>query len=128
MVKTRVGFYARKFPLNPQKKTYYTLDSWLKSKPAYFLHNRKAIQKVLADQNLTPVERPSCFDGKFRFFNAALIDLGKDYDWVTNPDSGFKYDTSVHWSLVNDYSAATGDIKFVWEKSRFSFIYEVIRY
>jgi hypothetical protein len=54
--------------------------------------------------------------------------LGKDFDWITNPESNYKYDSSKHWTEIADYSNKAGDIKYVWEKSRFSYLYDIIRY
>ena len=54
--------------------------------------------------------------------------MGTDYDWVTNPDTNYKYDVSKHWTEVEDIVQEAGDIKYVWEKSRFSYLYTVIRY
>ena len=42
--------------------------------------------------------------------------------------TGFQYDIHKHWSEVQDLSKEAGDIKYVWEKARFSFLYDVIRY
>ena len=36
--------------------------------------------------------------GSYTFFNKTKIRLGKDYDWITNPLTGFKYDIHKHWS------------------------------
>src|SRR5690606_21325885 len=48
--------------------------------------------------------------------------------WLTNPDSGYRYDASAHWTEIDDFSTKMGDIKMVWEKSRFTFLYDLIRY
>ncbi len=66
--------------------------------------------------------------GYFNFFNADYIFLGPDYDWVTNPITNYKYSTKAHWTEIEDIDSNAGDIKYVWEKSRFSFIYDLIRY
>jgi hypothetical protein len=65
---------------------------------------------------------------KIQFFSNEWIYLGKKYDWVTNPETNFKYDISKHWSEINDFNLANGDIKYVWEKSRFSYLLTIIRY
>ena len=54
--------------------------------------------------------------------------MGNDYDWVTNPKNNYRYDNKKHWSKVDDFSKKNGDIKYVWEKARFSFLYDLIRY
>ena len=66
--------------------------------------------------------------GHVRFFGATRYNLGRQYDWVTNPDTGYRYDINTHWTDVVDFSPAAGDIKFVWEMSRFAFLYDLLRY
>ncbi len=66
--------------------------------------------------------------GRLKFFNAKYFYLGKDFDWITNPASNYKYNINDHWTKVKDIDPKAGDIKYVWEKSRFSFLYLLIRY
>jgi hypothetical protein len=47
---------------------------------------------------------------------------------LTNPDTGYKYDITKHWTKIKELDPANGDIKYVWEKSRFSYLYTIIRY
>lgn len=63
--------------------------------------------------------------GKLRFFNHAYHQVGFPPDWLRDPISGLKYANKVHWSQIPDYG--TSDIKFVWEASRFSFVYTLVR-
>jgi len=58
--------------------------------------------------------------GSIPYFSATWIQLGLDYDWITNPDTGYQYDVSKHWTEVEDIDLKAGDIKYVWEKSRIS--------
>src|SRR5690606_37170125 len=66
--------------------------------------------------------------GQIKFFGGKLVKLGERYDWITNPDTQFKYDISRHWTEVQTLDPNAGDIKYVWEKSRFCFLYTIIRY
>ena len=67
-------------------------------------------------------------NGKLIFFNSTVFNVGKNYNWLTNPDTGYVYDANKHWTEILDYSKEAGDIKYVWEKSRFCFFYDIIRY
>ncbi len=67
-------------------------------------------------------------EGDCLFFNKEWKSLGLDYDWVTNPDSGYRYDVSTHWSKISTLSEKAGDIKYVWEKSRFSWLNTIVRH
>jgi len=79
-------------------------------------------------KNYTVPDIERILKGDILFFSTQWISLGSDYDWITNPDSGHRYDPDAHWSDIQDYSRQAGDIKFVWEKSRFSYLYDVMRY
>lgn len=52
----------------------------------------------------------------------------KSADWHTHPITGYRYDATRHWTLIPDFPAEAGDIKYIWEKSRFTFLYDFIRY
>ena len=51
-----------------------------------------------------------------------------DNFWHLNPKSNYVYDKNIHWSEINDFSEEQGDIKYVWENSRFNFITTLIKY
>lgn len=124
----RSGLFKRKFPLNPPFQKFISLDNWRRL-PIKFFFNTKPVLK--SDEGTFSDLRAEFFDlqqGKVPFFSSTIYQVGKDYDWLSNPDTGYTYDGKVHWSQINDYSKEAGDIKFVWEKSRFSFLYTIIRY
>ena len=128
IIKTKLGWHKKVFTTNPKFSNLYTLKEWKENLPAFFFYgkNIRGLEKK-KDERLK-----SNFDdikkGVYTFFNKLKINLGTDYDWITNPLTGHKYDINKHWSEVNDFSIKSGDIKYVWEKARFSFLYDVIRY
>ena len=67
-------------------------------------------------------------NGEICFFSSEWKNLGLDYDWITNPETNYKYDIRKHWSEINDFNPDNGDIKYVWEKSRFSHLLIIMRY
>ena len=66
--------------------------------------------------------------GDVLFFYRTWKPLGLDYDWVTNPETGYRYNNKQHWTTIESLSQEAGDIKYVWEKSRFSWLLTVCRY
>lgn len=63
--------------------------------------------------------------GTFRYFSGTSQDLGFPPDWHLNPISGVRVPDQSHWSRIGDYDH--GDIKVLWELSRFSFTYDLVR-
>ncbi|MDD4515964.1 alginate lyase family protein [Massilibacteroides sp.] len=117
-----------KFPTTFDTFPLPKLSEWRNTATPFFFGGKdiKGINKDLSPLLAERVERMK--EGRFVFFSSQEYDLGRDYDWVTNPDTGYHYDISKHWTEIPDLSAEAGDIKFVWEKARFSYLYDIIRY
>ncbi|APG65037.1 hypothetical protein LPB136_06550 [Tenacibaculum todarodis] len=128
LIKTKLGWQKKAFPTNPEYKKHITLQDWKNNLPPFFFFG-KEINGL--EKNPTEDLKSNFEDlkkGVYTFFNKTKIDLGEDYDWITNPSTNHKYDITKHWSDIQDLSAEAGDIKYVWEKARFSFLYDIIRY
>lgn len=123
-LKKRLGFFKRNFPVNPRVKTFVDLSRW-RRETSFF----GVFQSNSSVENRFPVpDISSLLKGEVEFFSSEVRPLGADYDWITNPDTGYKHDIKQHWADVLDYSREAGDIKFVWEKSRFAYLFQVIRH
>lgn len=120
----RTGRFKKRFPQNPPKASFITLDQWRKSFKFWGLQQG---DKPSSLPSLLP-DLDAYQKGIIPFFSAEKMELGKDYDWLTNPDTSHRYDVSKHWSEVQDIDPTAGDIKYVWEKSRFAYLYDVIRH
>lgn len=125
-LKRSTGLLKQSFPTNPKHLDYPSLESWRKSSTKFFNLDNIAPDQEKADKLKTKVDRIK--NGEIPFFDNLWMDLGANYHWVTNPQSGFKYHKNQHWTKVSDFSSEQGDIKFVWEKSRFLYLYPVLRY
>ena len=124
----RFGLLKKKFPQSPSFKQYITLNEWKEEKINFFFYSKEELvfEKKPTDSLNKWFEDYT--NGKFLFFNSTVFNIGNDYNWLTNPDTGFIYDAQKHWTEIPDYSKEAGDIKYVWEKSRFGFLYNIIRY
>lgn len=125
----KTGLFRRKFPVDPPYKQYITLGDWKENSGGnFFFSAKESLDFPKQPTAIIKEEFRRWKEGKLLLFNSTELNIGADYDWITNPDSGFKYDAYRHWTEISDYSQKTGDIKYVWEKSRFSFLYDIIRY
>ena len=128
LIKTKMGWQKKTFPINPDFKKYISLQEWRDNLHPFFFYGKeiKGLQKHPSEdlkKNLQDLKK-----GIYTFFNKTKIGLGLDYDWLTNPLTNYKYNIDTHWSKIEDLSSEAGDIKYIWEKARFSFLYDVIRY
>lgn len=127
-LKRRSGLLKSQFPVSPAEEVFVTLDEWKKNAAPFFFSSREDLG---VSKNPTEQLQQDCqriLRGDILFFSHEWMSLGLAYDWVTNPDTGFKYDVKRHWTEIEDIDKKAGDIKFTWEKSRFSYLYTIMRY
>lgn len=128
VLRQKTGLLRRQFPANPPVQHFIDLAGWKKLPVKFFFDDPKSIRVPRQPNEHLKQRYLDFLDGKLWYFNATQIEIGREYDWITNPQTQYKYDIGQHWSQVEDISEQAGDIKYVWEKSRFSYILDVIRY
>lgn len=124
-LQAKTGILKLRFPRKASNQSFISMQEWLECKPVFLFDS----------QNLSFQRNPELTDlkwrvqqirsGRFRYFSSQWFEIS---DWHTNPLTGYCYPKNEHWCEVNDFSAKAGDIKYVWEKSRFTFLYDLIRY
>lgn len=126
-LKNRTGLSRRNFPVNPSRLKYPSLQSWKEAKTNFFFNSQEQLKIEPSHRVALKEQFEKIKDGRFNFFNSLSLQLGSEYDWITNPTSDYKYPLK-HWTQLSDYNKEQGDIKLVWEKSRFSYIHIALRY
>ena len=63
--------------------------------------------------------------GRMSFFSHAAINVGFPPQWHCNYATQQQLDRDSHWSEIDDFQA--GDIKLVWEPSRFAVTFALVR-
>ncbi len=57
------------------------------------------------------------------YFSFHAVPVSSPPNWFLNPWNGAEYsDTTIHWSATPDFMPELGDIKLVWELSRFDWV------
>jgi len=126
-VEKRMGMLKKRHPIRPEIKHFITLEKWKKTEIIFPILDKENIGFNKISNNSLKVKAEKIVSGEICFFSYDWKKLGLSYDWITNPVSGFKYDISKHWSEINDFRIENGDIKYVWEKSRFSYLLTIMR-
>ena len=70
-------------------------------------------------------EAENILAGTLRLFGHLECSVGTSPDWLKNPLTGERATGDVHWSRLNEF--AYGDIKNIWELSRFAFVFVLAR-
>lgn len=63
--------------------------------------------------------------GILRYFAHRPVSAGFPPDWHANPLVGLRAPGNRHWTRIGDFDY--GDIKVIWEPSRFGFVYPLVR-
>ncbi|WP_296705088.1 alginate lyase family protein [Algoriphagus sp.] len=124
----RSGLLKSRHPQNPPLKYFISWEEWRENQKGFFFDQREDFSSHEQPNTELKDRFEKIKKGIFRFFFHQELDLGLNYNWVTHPLTGKVFSNQKHWSEVPDFDPALGDIKYLWEKSRFTFIHDVIRY
>lgn len=124
----RSGRIKKNHPIAPESKSYISLDTWRALPNTFIIEEKELIN--LNRRNIPELadKAKRILSNEVLFFNNEWKQLGSGYDWITNPETGFTYDVTRHWSEIKDFNSSNGDIKYVWEKSRFTWLLPLIRH
>jgi hypothetical protein len=82
--------------------------------------------KKLDSESANPFDEVTkLLNGKVKYFGSKYHKLGMPIKWYLNPSTKKIQKHQTHWSTIDDFNE--GDIKFVWEASRFSFVFALVR-
>ncbi len=140
-LRRKVGLLKRKFPAQPWSQI--TLSDWLKSsadpEPVSFLKAHQANGGHFFFDSGTIVGLNECYkkeivsqadqilQNRFRYFFNDYYELGAGPDWFLNPVTGARAKSYLHWCDIDLFDPTVGDIKFIWEPSRFAWVYTLVR-
>lgn len=127
-VRRKSGLLKKLYPVVLPDAVFLSLADWRKNAVPFFFSDKEKLNMKEPEIASLSEKVKRMAEGEFCFFSSEWYRLEKEYDWVTNPDTGYKYDVTKHWTQVEDIVEEAGDIKYVWEKSRFSFLYDLIRH
>lgn len=66
-------------------------------------------------------------DDTFTYFSYHKYQV-KDNKWISNPfDGSIIPDNTIHWTEMSDFDLPIGDVKIVWELSRFDWLTDLAR-
>lgn len=119
------GLLMLRFPVHKMPLPHFSKEDWL-DQNVHFPFD-PALSGLARNTTLSGLRVRAEYirENRFLYFNDQWRIVS---DWHTNPENGFIYDKNTHWSKILTLSKQAGDIKYVWEKSRFCFLYDVLRY
>jgi asparagine synthase (glutamine-hydrolysing) len=100
---------------------------WREKQAGRFFFDELPHQDLLSrvSQPKALAEAEALLRGRWTYFGMLPVDAGLPPDWHRNPLTGESAPADVHWADISDF--AFGDIKLIWEASRFSPVYVLVR-
>jgi hypothetical protein len=95
------------------------------SPPFFFRGADQFPDNISRNPQLAVDEAERILSGEIKYFAHEFQKTGFPPHWHTDPVTGIKLDSTKHWSQLSDEGEV--DIKFIWEASRFSFVYTLAR-
>lgn len=127
-IEKRAGLLKKKHPVTPKEMFFLSLKDWKQLDTPFIFSDRASISTPKKKSEALQYKASKILNNEVQFFSNEWIHLGAAYDWITNPDNGYRHDMAKHWSEINDFNLESGDIKYVWEKSRFAYLITLSRY
>lgn len=140
-LRKKFGLLKREFPARPWSRV--TLSDWLKShvdpELASFLkaHQTNGRQFFFDSGTIAGLsehykkeivsQADEILQNRFCYFFNDYYDLGPGPDWFLNPVTGARAKSHLHWCDIDLFDPTVGDIKFIWEPSRFAWAYTLVR-
>ena len=106
----------------------WLIQNWKESRTEFFLKPDVGGYKsyIGAPERVAEIA-DDALDGKILFFSKWQVDLGCPLNWRLNPVSGVQHPGDLHWTCIPDLAEDMGDIKYVWEASRFPQAFYFVR-
>jgi hypothetical protein len=130
----KLGLWEKQTPLRPWQDFAPGFDpvEWRASSPRLPIarldraHLAPQLEAWSVESGCSPVAEADAFARGFaRIFSHQLVEVGRPDRWTCNVLTGRSIDPGAHWSKVR--SGSSGDIKGVWELSRFSWSAPLVR-
>jgi hypothetical protein len=137
----RIGILERKFKhqsvddllcrslgVNRDELDSMIIDKWRHCESHFFLKTELSdYARYIGDPEHVIAIADDALDGKILFFSRWQADLGSPPNWLLNPVNGVEHTTNLHWTRIPDLAEDIGDIKYVWEASRFPEAFYFVR-
>lgn len=126
MFQKKIGLFLLRFPTRFKVKQFIEIDVFRESN-FHYLPEREKLNFEIENINILKQKIEKTLKHEFTYFSGISYKLGDNLDWIKNPTNGYRYELN-HFSKIQDLSKKNGDIKYVWELSRFCWIYDIVRY
>ncbi len=122
-----LGNSKRTNPLNWEQQFPIPKTDWLKNTNSYLFQSRETLTIPKNRTQEHQLNAQTILSGKRVYFHSTIYQESLTDRWFTHPIDRYVYDKNLHWTKFNELNPQR-DIKYIWENSRFCYLYDLIRY
>ncbi len=123
----RLGIISRKNPDTWNSEFPISRSAWLQTNTKYLFVSKNSLTIPKDRAQTHQLNAQIILTGRRRYFNDSVFAESKTDRWFTHPVDHYVYDKNKHWTKYKELSPER-DIKYIWENSRFCYLYDIIRY
>lgn len=126
----RSGLLARAYPPVLPEETLVSLDAWRGDRPRFLFDHRGALPPWPAerDGSVLAAAAARVLQGDVQFFSSTWYTREHVAGWTRHPETGYEFGAGRHWTAYESLDPKAGDIKYVWERARFTHLLIVMRH
>lgn len=96
----KTGVLKRRHPTDVPVKRFITLEQFRANSPLFVIPEREKI--VFEKHPNTELKNKAAriIQGEIPFFTSEWKNLGRDYDWLSNPDNGYRFYNDGTFALI----------------------------
>lgn len=126
----RSGLLARAYPMVLPEESPIHLVAWRSARPHFLFEHRGTLAPWPAarDASALAADAARVLRGDVEFFSSTWYTRERLAGWTRHPETGHEFGTDRHWTALESLDPKAGDIKYVWERARFTHLLTVMRH
>lgn len=121
------GLYKITHNVKPVKQFPLTKLEWQQQAGRFFFQSKHNLSFPKSPNTLLQQKAENILSGNYPYFNHIHYTVDANNKWNTHPITKQILNSNKHYLSYNDFESGL-DIKYIWELSRFCYLYDIIRF
>lgn len=126
-LKQKAGLLKHTLVITPVRSFPIIGSSWLNNRGQFIFQDKSTLSFPKTPSEILRQKAANIFSGKLPYFNYHYFEIPETNRWHVHPLTGYHYPNNIYYFNINDFAEEL-DIKYVWEASRFCYVYDILRY
>ena len=110
-----------------KKDKFFNFNKFIDKCGGFFFDSDKLPTIEFQNNEKVLYSADKILNNEFQYFFNEFKSLGTGPDWFLNPFENIRGSDQSHWCDIDHFDNKVGDVKFIWEPSRFAWVYTLAR-